>query len=121
MLIKLNYKPVSVNDVWKGRRFKTKEYKQYENDLSILLWQFKEPRLSKSIKITYRFYQKSVLVSDADNLIKPLQDILVKTGFLSDDRYIMEMHIYKIKADTDYMEIEIENTLNPHRNTGAIN
>lgn len=110
MLIKLDYKPVSINVVWQGQRFKTKIYKVYERDLSKLLMIYQKPPQTENIKITYKFYQKALFRGDVDNLIKPLQDILVKNGFMKDDRYITEMHIYKIKSDTDYMEIEIENS-----------
>ena len=29
----VHIKPLSVNQAWKGRRFKTNDYKQYEKDL----------------------------------------------------------------------------------------
>lgn len=36
-MIRIKIKPLSVNDAWKGQRFKTKEYKQYEQDLMFIL------------------------------------------------------------------------------------
>jgi len=30
---KINIKPLSVNDAWKGKRYKTEKYKNYENVL----------------------------------------------------------------------------------------
>ena len=33
----LNIKPMSVNEAWQGKRFKTNEYKQYEKSCFILL------------------------------------------------------------------------------------
>ena len=36
-MIKIDIKPLSVNEAWKGRRFKTDKYKKYRRDLQLLL------------------------------------------------------------------------------------
>jgi Holliday junction resolvase RusA-like endonuclease len=112
MKILLDIKPLSINKCWCGRRFKTKDYLQYEKDIFWLLTQHKvkadEKILkSESVAIIFAFYLKSILKSDVDNYLKPLIDILVKNGFIKDDRYVTALHIYKIKSDRDCIEIEI--------------
>lgn len=46
-------------------------------------------------------------MTDIDNLIKPLQDILVKNGIIEDDRKILSFNAKKFKSDKDYIEITI--------------
>ena len=101
---KLNIKPVSVNSVWQGRRFKTPVYNQYEKDLSILLPKMKIPEGKLEIKITYGFSNKA---SDIDNPTKPFLDILQKKyGF--DDKRIYKMTLDKVDVPKGEEFIEFE-------------
>jgi Holliday junction resolvase RusA-like endonuclease len=110
MKIILNIHPLSINKAFFGKHIKTPECRNYEKYLSGMLLQFHKPgELSERVRVIYKFYLKSIVRSDADNYLKLLNDILVKSGFIKDDRYIMEYHIYKIKAEHDSMEIDIEN------------
>ena len=104
--IRLPIKPLSVNECWKGRHFKTEKYKKYDEDLQFLL-----PRKrvkGEWFKVFYRFYLKSFASSDIDNLVKALQDNLVSAKIIPDDRKIVEMNIKKYRAKTDTIEVEIE-------------
>ena len=74
-LITVLRKPLSVNDCWRGRRFKTPAYKQYEKDVLWLLPRFKLPE--PPYKVYYEFGVSSPL-ADFDNPIKPLTDLLQK-------------------------------------------
>jgi len=51
MQIKIN--PLSVNSAWKGRRFKTDEYKKYESDVLFLL---PKMEIAKDCKIHLHLY-----------------------------------------------------------------
>jgi len=76
---KINIKPLSVNECWQGKRFKTKEYKQYEKDLLLML-----PKIGickAPFKITIEFAFSSTL-ADIDNPLKPFLDILQKKCLL---------------------------------------
>ena len=86
-------KPLTVNRAWKGRRFKTKEYKQYEHDLLFLLpSNFFIP--DGPLTAYYTFGVSSKL-SDWDNPCKPCQDVLQKKyGF--DDRRIHKAIVEKV-------------------------
>lgn len=91
--MKINIKPLSVNEVWRGRRFKTEKYKQYENDCFLLL-----PGIPvKNPTHIDLVFGVSTLAFDFDNGIKPFVDILQKKyGF--NDRYIMSATIKKVKT-----------------------
>lgn len=91
--IKLDIKPMSVNAAWRGRRFKTVEYKRYEKAVLLLLPKIKEPLLGNfGMNILYGF---SSSASDIDNPTKLILDILQKKyGF--DDKNIFELNLKKV-------------------------
>jgi len=105
-----NIKPLSVNKVWQGRRFKTKIYQEYEREMSMLLREQRVPRdsLSGRLVITIIFCLKNAERTDFDNLLKPLLDILVKNDIIADDRFIWKAIIKKKKAKKDKIIIEIK-------------
>jgi len=105
MLLKIPVKPLSINKAWRGRRFKTPEYKQFEIDCS---WWIKGKMIKGEIDITYRFYLKNYARTDLDNLIKNLQDIIVKCGMIEDDRKIKRLVAEKFKSDEDRIEVDIK-------------
>ena len=101
-------KPLSVNQCWQGKRFKTTNYKVYEKTvLELLPDNLYVPDNGKlMVTISFGFSSK---MSDYDNAIKPFQDILQKKyGF--DDNRIYEAHIYKdiVKKGDEYIKIRIE-------------
>lgn len=104
-MIKIDIKPLSVNGAFKGRRFKTPEYKLYQRNVLLLLPKIKVP--AKPLRIVYEFGFSSSL-SDFDNGVKPFTDILVKKyGF--DDRDIYECTIRKVivPKGKEYVKFEI--------------
>lgn len=66
-LIRIDIKPLSVNEAWQGKRYKIKKYKQYENALHWLLPKITIPE--PSYKIYFRFGFSNSL-SDWENLEK---------------------------------------------------
>ena len=84
-------KPLSVNDAWKGRRFKTPAYESYEWELFSKLKPLELPRGKLSLYITFYLSNK---LSDIDNPLKPFLDILQKK-YKFNDRDIYEMRIVK--------------------------
>lgn len=102
---RVNIKPLSVNDAWKGRRFKTNEYKKYERDLLFLLPKIKIPEPPYEIRLKFGF---SSSLSDWDNPVKPLQDVLSKKyGF--NDKMIMRATVEreKVSKGNEFVEFEI--------------
>lgn len=105
MQLKLLAKPLSVNKCWQGRRFKSTLYKDYEKEIYYLLPKTKI--LGKEYEIHYTFYLKNYGLSDIDNLIKPLQDLIVKKGIIPDDRKIVFMSAKKVRSKVNKIFVEI--------------
>lgn len=105
MIFTVDLKPLSVNKVWQGRRFKTKAYKDYERDLLWILPKM-EP-IKGRVEIRYRFHMKNHKQSDWDNPIKPLQDVLEKAGIIEADENIYCGMGQKVPGSKDFFEVMI--------------
>lgn len=104
--MKINIIPLSVNRAWKGQRFKTKEYKDYEVELLYKLPKIIVKSGELSLWITFGM---SNSLSDIDNPVKPFLDILQKKyGF--NDKNIFELHIRKQKVlkGEEFIDFKIE-------------
>lgn len=105
-MIKINIKPLSVNQVWQGKRFKTNEYKQYENDLFLLLPKLKIPEGKLTLLIQVGFSSKA---SDADNIAKPFTDILQKVyGFNDNKIYKLAIEKFDVEKGKEYISFDIQ-------------
>lgn len=106
MLINLDVKPLSVNQCWQGRRFKTKAYKQYEKALLLLLPDIEFTYQGNiEINIVFGFSSKT---ADIDNPLKPVLDILQKKyGF--NDRSVYRLMVEKVitKKKEEFINIQI--------------
>jgi len=98
-------KPLSVNALFRGRRFKTNNYKEYEKELLYLLP--KEKKITGNIAITLEFYLKNYSRTDVDNLAKGILDILKKAEYIEDDRKVTELHLYKYQSKINRIRITI--------------
>lgn len=92
--MKIDIKALSVNECWRGRRFKTKKYLDYEKQLLFLLKPKLIPEGNLRLYITFGL---SNSLSDVDNGLKPFIDILQKK-YAFNDRDIFELHVKKIKV-----------------------
>lgn len=98
-------KPLSVNQAWQGKRFKTPEYKGFEKQLLLMLKKIKVPEGKLLLKATFGLSSKN---ADWDNPIKPFQDVLQKKyGF--DDRRIYRGEIEKVDVEKgkEFIEFQI--------------
>ena len=102
---RLNIKPLSVNEAWQGRRFKTNDYKVYEQACLYMLPKVKLPAAPYQIEIEVGF---STIAADLDNVIKPIIDILQKKYLFNDK------HVYRLIAEKkivikgkEYLDIKI--------------
>lgn len=103
---RLDLKPLSVNEAWQGRRFKTSAYKKYEYDCFFLL-----PLnlvIPKRIKITFTFGFSNPK-SDVDNPTKMLLDIMQKK-YLFNDSDVWECTQRKelVKKGCEFVDILVE-------------
>lgn len=104
--MRLEVKPLSVNEVWQGKRFKTDKYRAYERYLLSVIKPFPIPEGDLFIVLEFGF---SNVNSDIDNPVKPFIDILQKKlGF--NDKRISDLHLRKrkVKKGQEYIEYFIE-------------
>ena len=106
MEIIIPIKPISINEAFQGRRFKTKKCKDFEK--SFLDIAPKKKMITGLIEIQYEFYVKNHKQADYDNLIKITQDLLKVCGYIEDDRKIYKATVYKIPSDDERIEVKIE-------------
>ena len=100
--MKLDIKPLSVNEAYRGRRFKTKKYTQYKKDLLLMLPNLTIPEGMLSLNITWGF---SSAGSDIDNPCKPFIDCLqAKYGF--NDNSVSLLHLERVKVKKGYEFID---------------
>lgn len=106
MEITIPIRPISVNEAWQGRRFKTKKCNDYCKQFIKIAPVCK--KISGIIEIEYRFYLINHKKTDYDNLIKVTQDLLKECGYIEDDRKIYKATIYKIPSKIDSVSIKIK-------------
>lgn len=103
--MRVNIKPLSSNEAWQGKRFKTQKYKKYEQELLLILPKCEVPK--GKIKIDY-IVGYSNMQSDIDNFLKSFQDVLQKKyGF--NDNMIYHIQIIKqiVKKGSEFIDFEI--------------
>lgn len=106
-MVKIELKPLSVNECWRGRRLKTVKYLKYQTDMLFLLPNdlvIPEPPFT-----VYYEFGFSSRASDLDNPVKPFQDILQKR-YKFDDKLIEEMLVRKKKVPKgkEYVKFQIK-------------
>ena len=114
MMHRVNIKPLTVNKCWQGKRFKTKDYNNYEKEVLLLLPTLVVPDGNLEIRLKFGVSSK---LSDWDNPIKPFQDILQKKyGF--DDRRIYKAVVEKeiVKKGGEYIVFEIKELKEHYKN-----
>ena len=104
--MKVKLKPLTVNQCWRGRRFKTAKYEAYEVILLLLLPKKKIPKGNLHLDIVFGVSSK---LSDIDNPLKPFIDILQKKyGF--NDRDIFKLTVEKefVNKGKEFIDFEIK-------------
>jgi len=104
--MRIQIKPLSVNEAWQGKRFKTPLYKSYQRDLLLMLPKVKiEFKGDLRVDIIFGFSNKG---SDIDNPLKPLIDVLQKK-YKFNDNQIKELNVKKeiVKKGNEFFEVSI--------------
>lgn len=94
-MIEIKHKPLSVNECWRGRRFKTDIYIRYERDLLLQMPKIKDLKAPFTIDIEFGFSTNS---ADIDNPLKPFLDIIQKKYGIN-DKDIFRLNVSKIIVD----------------------
>jgi Holliday junction resolvase RusA-like endonuclease len=104
-MIEIPIKPLSVNEAFKGRRFKTQKYDTFIKSMLLILPKIILPQAPYSMDIVLGYSSRA---SDIDNGLKSLLDCLVKKyGF--DDREIYQMNVKKeiVKKGSEFIKFKI--------------
>lgn len=106
-MTEIKIKPLSVNECWKGQRFKTKAYTIYERTLMLMLPKkiiIPEPPFVLTLEFGF-----SSSASDWDNPIKPFQDVLSKK-YNFNDKLIKKgiVSVEKVKKGQEYVKFKLE-------------
>ena len=103
---KIKIKPLSVNKCWRGRRFKTPDYKVYEKELLLSLKAKKFDFDKISLYVRYGFSSAN---ADLDNPQKPFQDILSKKFKFNDCKiYRLILEREQVKKGNEYIYFELK-------------
>jgi Holliday junction resolvase RusA-like endonuclease len=103
--MRLNIKPLSVNEAWKGRRFRTDKYNNYIRGVLLILPPLNVPNGELALDITFGLSSGS---ADIDNPLKCFIDCLQKKyGF--DDKMIFKLVVEKVivKKGAEFIEWEL--------------
>lgn len=105
--MRIDIKPLSVNAVWRGKRFKTPAYTAYEAHCALLLPRTIDCPLDGKLHVQLTFGLSSKN-ADIDNPVKPILDILQKK-YDFDDKQIYKLDLEKIdvKKGEEFIEIVI--------------
>lgn len=99
-------KALSVNEAWKGRRFKTNKYKSFEKLLLYCLPSLTFPDPPFQISIKFGFSSKA---SDVDNGAKPFIDVLQKKyGFNDRDIYRLILEKEIVPKGAEFIDFKVE-------------
>jgi len=103
--MRIKIKPLSVNAAWKGKRYRSDDYKKYAKILGFMLPKLKIPKGKIRVDFIFGFSSKG---SDWDNPVKPLQDILAKKYSFNDNR-IYQATVKKVivKKGEEFIDFKI--------------
>ena len=107
MEIEIPTQALTINQAFQGRRFKTKAYQVFEKEMSILLPRQKTIWGWVNVEYEYGLTPRTFGITDVGNLEKCLSDILVKRGFIEDDRKILTLIQKKLQSPRFYIRIKI--------------
>jgi Holliday junction resolvase RusA-like endonuclease len=101
------FKPMSVNEAWKGKRYRSDKYNAYKLAVGCLLP--KHVIIPDGLLKVYYEFGLSSNGGDWDNPVKPLQDILQEAYQFNDSR-IMEASVKKVivPKGSEYIRFKIE-------------
>ena len=107
MNYKIDIKPISVNEIFKGKKYKTAKYDLFISDMLKLLPKTIEFPDKENVKLAIEF-GFSTKASDLDNYLKGTIDCFVKK-YGVDDKHIYEIHCFKaiVKKGQEYIKFKI--------------
>ena len=104
--IEIQLKPLAISKAYKGKRFKTSEYKKWQGDFAKLVG--RQTPLTGQLALTVEFYIKNDKMSDIDNFFKATLDTMKEAKIIEDDRFIYEIHAYKYHSEKQFIRITLQ-------------
>lgn len=94
-MITIEGNPISVNALYRGRRFLTNEGKAMKMTYRTVIWrQWKQKPIEGPVEIIIRLFFKNKKRRDIDGPLKALLDAM--TGIVyEDDSQIMDLHVHR--------------------------
>lgn len=111
---RVEIKPISVNQAWQGRKFKSPLYKEYEKECLLKLPATKADFKNQALELSL-IVGLSNMASDVDNVVKPFVDILQKKyGF--NDKFIFRLIVEKklVVKGAEFIEFYIKKLVPRH-------
>jgi len=104
-MINIKLKPLSVNQAWRGRRYKSNQYKSFERKLLYLLPTLLVPDGKLQLNLQLGFSNRG---SDLDNPVKMIQDVLSKKyGFNDNLIYRIVLDKVIVKKGKEFIKFEL--------------
>jgi len=104
-MVHLDVKPLSLNNAYRGRRFKTAELESFKKAVTLLIPRIEVPQGKLSVRYVFGVSTKN---SDGDNLIKVFQDALAESyGFNDNLIYHWDVTKVDVPKGMEYIEFEL--------------
>ena len=101
----IKIKPLSINEAWKGRKYKTDSHKRYVRSLLYLLPQMDVPVGKLELHLILGLSNKN---ADWDNPVKIIQDALQKRyGFNDNKIYKAIVEKVDVKKGEEFIKFEL--------------
>lgn len=103
----IKIKPLSINEAWQGKRFKTPKYKAWRLEMSLKLPKLVIPKGLLKVNMIIGF---SNSLADIDNVVKGILDAF-QDKYNFNDRDIYELNLRKeiVPKGEEYIKFKIEN------------
>lgn len=102
---RINIKPISLNEAYRGRRFKTDKLKSFKRNVTLQLKPKPIPEGKLQINIMFGFSSKG---SDIDNAVKAFLDVLQDVYSFNDNKvYKMILDKTIVKKGNEFIDYEI--------------
>jgi len=106
--MRISIKPLSINQAFQGRRFRTPKYLAYEKEALLKLKPYKLPNAPYLLIIEFGV---SSSLADLDNFLKMWIDIMQKK-YMFNDKLINQIHATKVKVDKgkEYIDFQLKSS-----------
>ena len=97
---RINQKPLSVNEAWQGRRFRTKRYNDFRRETLLRLSVVRPPKPPDATLFVDICWGMSNILADVDNPCKVFIDVLFEWWGIKDkDHRIRFLNLRKVKTN----------------------